>query len=290
MRPSPHPLPQLSGTWAPLAVSHMDQVSAVATHTHAHSTISPTCYTGRYCTYPPRYLKSWPGSGDGSGQALCRSLAIAPSSTGSLVPPGPCPPRPRLWPARQVAPAEPIYRVHALAPLATQSQLASGPSTRLSHLSLSLPLRLRLSLPPSLPPIALVVHATCNHVHSLSTNWRLLGSDRDTKTKLGTNPSISSKLLWSQDRHLSHLLTSRPVQLLLSLCVLEARSSCFLGLHRVYFFSAATPEIAQLPLTPSRLLLAHVPVPVPRALLVPAATSNRTHPPSTHTRRHQDST
>lgn len=134
-----------------------------------------------------------------------------------LVPPGPCPPcapAPALA-ALQVAPAEPIYRVHALAPLATQSQLASW---ALYQTFVSLSLCLLSLVPACLRPSHLFAlwYMHLHHVRSLSTNWHLLGSDRDTKTKLGTNPSEPNHLVqstWSQDRHSRELLalfTPRP--------------------------------------------------------------------------------
>lgn len=170
-----------------------------------------------------------------------------------LAPPGPCPsplPPPPTGPGSglQVAPAEPIYRVHALCS-SRNSIPARFPALNQTFVSLSL-----LSCPASACLCIRPSHHSprwCMHLHrvrSLSTNWHLLGSDRDTKTKLGTNPSISSKLAGPQDRHLeppARVLTPRPVQLLLSLCVLGARTSCFLGLRRVYFSSAVTPVIAK---------------------------------------------
>ena len=192
---------QLFGTWAPTAVPHITQVSTVAQR----------CIpTTRYCTYPPRYLNLGPDR----EMVLVKRCAVAcyspqlHCSAWVMVPPGPCP---GPGSGCKLHLQKPIYRVHALAPLATQSQLASWPSTRLSYLSLS------ASYCLCLRPSHLCTCGACTYVPAprplalLSTNWHLLGSDRDTKTKFGTNPSISSKLLWSQDRHLNHLhLCSHP--------------------------------------------------------------------------------
>lgn len=93
------------------------------------------------------------------------------------------------------------------------------PDFRIS-LSLSLPLCLSasclLSLSSVPPTFFALWYMHLHHVRSLSTNWHLLGSDRDTKTKLGTNPSEPNHLVqstWSQDRHSRELLalfTPRP--------------------------------------------------------------------------------
>lgn len=189
------------------AVCPIDQVSAVA---HSMYIDSPTTCPLLYVPTAILVLESWPGSGDACGQALCRSLAIAPTPPLQslvlvpvpvmvLVPPGPWPPPPApALAALQVAPAEPIYRVHALCS-SRNSILARFLTLNQTFVSLSLP----LVSAPSLPPFALwCMHL--HHVRSLSTNWHLLGSDRDTKTKLGTNPSRPNYLVqttWSWDRH-----------------------------------------------------------------------------------------
>lgn len=216
---------------------------------------------------------SWPGPGDASGQALCRSPVVGPAPLQSsrpacswpwmLLPPGPSGPsgpsrslplppppsphRPRLWPASCTCRAN-LPRARSCS--SRNSIPARFPALNQTFVSLSLPV-LSCPLPVSASRPSHLLPRWCMHLHrvrSLSTNWHLLGSDRDTKTKLGTNPSISSKLAGPQDRHLeppARVLTPRPVQLLPSLCVWGARTSCFLGLHRVYFSSAVTPENCQ---------------------------------------------
>lgn len=241
-----------------------------------------------------------------TAQSPCSFLALGAAPSWSLwslpVPaPPPSPHRPRLWPASCTC--------RANLPCARSCSSRNSIPARFPALNQTLvPLSL-LSCPASACLCLRPSHHSprwCMHLHrvrSLSTNWHLLGSDRDTKTKLGTNPSISSKLAGPQDRHLeppARVLTPRPVQLLLSLCVLGARTSCFLGLHRVYFSSAVTPEIAQtLTHTPTHAHAhshSHSPIACTRppcALLMPAATCNRTpftldHTPASHPRARLD--
>lgn len=128
------------------------------------------------------------------------------------------------------------------------------------RISLSLSLSLCVPLVP-LRPIPPTFSPSCGaythlyHVHSLSTNWLLLGSDRDTKTKLGTNPSKPNYLVqtsWSQDRRSrtaclpSHPGPSSSFFLFVSWKRAPRVSS---ALHRVYFFSTVTPEITELSFT-----------------------------------------
>lgn len=98
----------------------------------------------------------------------------------------------------------------------------------LSLYSLCVPL-VSARVPPTNSPSGARTHL--HHVHSLSTNWRLLGSDRDTKTKLGTNPSKPNYLVqttWSQDRHLRTTCSHTPAR------PAPSFSLCFGSAHLVF--------------------------------------------------------
>lgn len=192
-----------------------------------------------------------------------------------LVPPGPCPPAPALAARKLHLQGQfTVCTLLLLSQLNPSSLPGPQPDFRIS-LSLSPSLSvcascLSATIPPTFPPCC-GAYTHLYHVHSLSTNWHLLGSDRDTKTKLGTNPSKPNYLVqtsWSQDRRLRTTcllaLTPRPVQLLLSLCVLEARTSCFLGpLPSLFLFNCNARNYQTLTHT---YILGRCSAHVPRAL------------------------
>lgn len=225
-----------------------------------------------------------------SGQALRRSLVIAPTplqcshfvlvplvppSHGSgpswSLPPGPgsgcnasCTCRANLPCARSCSSRNSIL-ARFLALNQTFVSLSLPPSLSVCLLSLCVQ-----SLPPFSPCCGAYTHLY--HVHSLSTNWHLLGSDRDTKTKLGTNPSKPNYLVqtsWSQDRRSrtaclpSHPGPSRSFFLFVSW---KRAPRVSLALHRVYFFSTVTPEITKLSLTRTYSAVALHTSPVPSLL------------------------
>lgn len=230
-----------------------------------------TGVTTRDCTcVPTSTLESWPGRCFWS--SAVRSLVIVLNSTGCWYPPGSlvllvplCAPAPALAASRTCTAQFTACTLSA--PLATQSQLASWPSTRLSYLALSLP-------PPPLLPHSLrpshpaTLALWCNALATTSTRFppigHLLGSDRDTKTNLGTNPSISSKLVGAGIDTLNHLLTHTPARPApsFSLCLASAHLVFPWPPPSLFPLDCNAGKIAQLSLTRARpLLAAHVPVP-----------------------------
>ena len=173
-------------------------------------------------------------------------------------------PRPRLW--LQVAPAEPNLpraRSLLLSQLNPSSLPGPQPDFRISP-SLSLSPPPSPSLTPSLPPWPCGANALATTSTRFPPIGHLLGSDRDTKTNLGTNPSISSKLVGAGIDTLNHLLTHTPARAAPSFSLCLASAHLVFPWHPPSLFplDCNAGKIAQLSLTRTRpLLAAHVPVP-----------------------------
>lgn len=132
------------------------------------------------------------------------------------------------------------------------------------------------SVPPTSCPVVHALSTTSTRFPPIGTCSDLTATPKQNSGQTHLSPTTSSKPLGARiDTCENHLLfTPRPVQLLLSLCVWEARTSCFLGLHRAYFFSTVTPEITKLSLARTRPI-ACTP---PRACPVDARCDVQPHP------------